>query len=133
MGLMLLVIVLFSAFYIAAKAGHDCTGEDCPVCACIQQSKDTLHEIGGGTAAQLSSVIPVLLILLNAALFVAELPQATLVSRKIRLNLFSPTSIHTLMTIRRLMRKSVLSGYLTSTRKENTRIARCEMQLLYNR
>lgn len=86
MGIMMLVIVLFSAFYIAAEANHDCTGEDCPICACIQQCENTLRGVGDGTATELSAVIPVFVILFFAAYFVAELPQETLITRKVRLN-----------------------------------------------
>lgn len=86
MGLMMLVIALFSAFYIAAEAGHDCTGEDCPVCACVQQCEKTLHGIGVPASAVLSFIIPILFILILAGLFSAGLPQGTLVSRKVRLN-----------------------------------------------
>ena len=86
MGLMMFIAVLFSAFYIAAEADHDCCGEDCPICACIQQCENTLRGIGDGTAEQLSAVIPVMLIFLVAALPIAVLSQETLVSRKVRLN-----------------------------------------------
>ena len=86
MGIMLLVIVLFSSFYLAAEADHDCTGEDCPICACIQKCENTLRGIGDGTAIQSAAVIPVLFILLFSVLFVAEFSRETLVSRKVRLN-----------------------------------------------
>ena len=36
MGFMMLAFVLFSAFYIAAEAEHDCEGEGCPICVCIE-------------------------------------------------------------------------------------------------
>ena len=86
MGIMMLVIVLLSSFYSAAEADPDCTGEDCPICACIQQCENTLRGIGDGSATQSSAVIPVLLILFISALFVAEFSQETLVSQKVRLN-----------------------------------------------
>lgn len=86
MGLVMLIIVLFSAFFIAAEADHDCTGEDCPICACIGQCENMLRGIGDGTAAPLSAVIPVLLILFFAALLVAEFSQETLITKKVRLN-----------------------------------------------
>ena len=57
MGILMLFIVLFSAFYIAAEADHDCTGEDCPICACIQQCENTLHQIGDGIASQAAVII----------------------------------------------------------------------------
>ena len=86
MGLMMLIIVLFSAFLIAAEADHDCTGEDCPICACIGLCENMLRGIGDGKAAQLSADIPVLFILFFSTLFVAELPQETLITKKVRLN-----------------------------------------------
>ncbi len=86
MGLMMLVIVLFSAFYIAAETDHDCTGEDCPVCACIQHCESTLRSIGNGISVSSSVIIPFLFILLAAALFAAAVPSDTLISRKVRLN-----------------------------------------------
>lgn len=85
-GVVMLIIVLSSAFLIAAEADHDCTGEDCPICACIQQCENILHGFGDGTAAQLSAIIPVLFILHNVTLFAVVLPQETLISRKVRLN-----------------------------------------------
>lgn len=86
MGLMMLVFVLFSAFYIAVEADHDCCGEGCPICACIQMCENTLREIVGRTIAKLSALSPVLCIFLIAATFAASIPQETLVSGKVRLN-----------------------------------------------
>ena len=85
-GLMMLVFVLFSAFYIAAEADHDCCGDDCPVCSCIRNCENTLRGIGEGAALQLSAVITVLFVLLIAAVLAAAIPQETPVSRKVRLN-----------------------------------------------
>ena len=86
MGLMMLLIVLFSAFYIAAEADHDCEGEHCSVCACIQQCKNVLRGIGGCAAPQLSFIAPALFAFLFAAVFAAEITQKTLVAERIRLN-----------------------------------------------
>ena len=86
MGLMMLFIVLFSAFYIAAETDHDCCGEDCPICACIHQCENTLRGFGDGTAVQSAVVAPVILILFAAAFIIAAVSQDTLVSRKVRLN-----------------------------------------------
>lgn len=85
-GLMMLFVMLFSAFYMAAEADHDCSGEDCPICACIQQCENTLRLFGGGEIRLLSVIIPTLFILPAAALCAAAVPQDTLVSRKVRLN-----------------------------------------------
>ncbi len=86
MGLLMLLVVLFSAFCIAAEADHDCTGEDCLICACIRQCENTLREFCAGTAACLSAVAPVNPVLLAAAFAIAAVSQDTLISRKVRLN-----------------------------------------------
>lgn len=86
MGLMTLVLVLFSAFYIAAEADHDCCGEDCPICACIRQCENTLRGNGDGTAVRSAAFTRVILILFAAAFVIPAASQDTLISRKVRLN-----------------------------------------------
>ena len=86
MGLLLLVALLFSAFYIAAEADHHCTGEDCPICACIRQSENTLRSLGKALAVRDSAVLPACTILILTAVFVAVIQKKTLVSKKVRLN-----------------------------------------------
>ena len=45
---MLVTVMLVSLFYIVKEEDHQCTGEDCPVCACIHQAKQTLRNLGTG-------------------------------------------------------------------------------------
>ncbi len=85
-GLMMLVIVLFSAFYIVAEAEHDCCGDDCQICACIKLCENTLHAVGDVTAALLSFIVPVIFGLFIANILATAVPKETLVSRKVRLN-----------------------------------------------
>lgn len=86
MAFLMLFLVLFSTFFIVIEADHDCTGEDCPICACIAQCENTLHQIGYGIAVQTAVIIPVLFMLILAFLFAADVLQETLVSKKVRLN-----------------------------------------------
>jgi hypothetical protein len=55
----LLLAVLLSSFFVAAELGHDCTGDECPICQMIAQSENFVNQIGTG------------LIILAAALLVA--------------------------------------------------------------
>jgi hypothetical protein len=87
MGMLMLFIVLFSAFYIAAEAGHDCRGEDCPVCACILQCEKTLHQTGEGAAPGTAVFILAAFLFFSILLVTADFPKETPVSRKIRLNI----------------------------------------------
>lgn len=86
MGLMLLAIVLFSVFYIAAETGHNCQGEDCPVCACIQVCDKTLQRMGAGETAAVSVAFPVLFFSLLPFFSVLHIILETPVSEKVRLN-----------------------------------------------
>ena len=83
---LMLAVMLFSAFYIAAEADHDCTGHDCPICACIQQCENTLYQIGNGAAIQFSAVLPILFALLFVTVWTFSPRMETPVTRKVRLN-----------------------------------------------
>ena len=85
-AVMMLVIVLFSVFYIASEAGHDCSDENCPICACIQQCENTLNQVSGGAACQAAVSIPA--IILFAVFFSSPctFSQDTRITRKVRLN-----------------------------------------------
>jgi hypothetical protein len=83
---MMLIVVLFSSFYIAIESGHDCTGEDCPICSCIQQCENTLRSIGSGLSFYHLTFSPVLMILTLFVLAVPSVQLNTLVSQKVRLN-----------------------------------------------
>ena len=84
--ILMIAAVLFSAFYISAESGHDCTGDNCPICACICQCEKTLHQMGDGTPVMTVAAIPVILYVLKAFFAACELLQDTPVSEKVRLN-----------------------------------------------
>ena len=39
-------VTLASLFYIAKEENHQCTGEDCPICACIRQAEQIVKNVG---------------------------------------------------------------------------------------
>ncbi len=86
LGILMFVIMLLSAHYIAAEADHECTGEDCPICACVQLCENTLHQLGDGIALMAAVVLPIVLLYICAFLYAPDHPQETPVSRKVRLN-----------------------------------------------
>ena len=86
LAMLMIIVMLFSAFYISAELHHDCIGEDCPICACVQQCENVIHKIGGGLFFIISAIIPVVCVCLGAALFVSDIQKQTLISRKIRMN-----------------------------------------------
>ena len=86
MVILIFFSVVFSAFYIASETGHDCTGEDCPICACILQCENILHQTGYGTASRGAVIIPVVFAIASTFLFTYVFFRETLVSKKVRLN-----------------------------------------------
>lgn len=46
---LILFVTLASLFYIAKEENHQCTGTDCPICACVHQAEQIVKH--AGTAA----------------------------------------------------------------------------------
>ncbi len=86
MSVLMLVAILFSAFLIAVEADHDCTGDDCAICACIRQCEKTLHQFGDRIPEQATAILPTVFLFMNAILLSNEILQGNPVSRKVRLN-----------------------------------------------
>ncbi|MBR4204500.1 MAG: hypothetical protein IKQ92_03390 [Clostridia bacterium] len=84
----LLAVVLFSAFFLAVEANHDCTGEDCPICACVLLCEKTLRSGGldGEYSARSAAIVPPLVLLFAVLSVGALFSRETPVSGKMRLN-----------------------------------------------
>ena len=81
-----LVVMLASFFYIAKEENHNCTGEDCPVCACIHQAEQNLKNLGTGPAVAAMPGQKILSVLVEAILCFFVVCRTSLVSQKVRLN-----------------------------------------------
>ena len=86
MAALFLAAMLFSSFFIAVEADHDCTGEDCPICAVVHQCENTLRSVSGGPAVPAIVIPLVLSCLLAAFLYKPYLVQETPVSEKVRMD-----------------------------------------------
>lgn len=77
--------ILFSMLFVVKGADHDCSGENCPICACISLAKQTLKQLGSVSVAAAGMMVCFSLILafIGTSLTV---PCATLISQKVRLN-----------------------------------------------
>ena len=82
----LVFITVASSFYLVGKTNHICKGEDCPICACIQQAEQTLRNFGTGNLV--NSCICIIIILQSrfALIDFTDVSSTSLVSRKVRLN-----------------------------------------------
>lgn len=86
MALAVLFFVFLSVFFIAHEADHDCTGDDCPVCALIQMCENNIRQLGNGTSAAAAEAALVFLTFILPVLMTGALAGSTPVSRKTRLN-----------------------------------------------
>ncbi|MBR4393467.1 MAG: hypothetical protein IKT07_05515 [Oscillospiraceae bacterium] len=86
MGLTLLLVIALSALFLVAEADHDCAGEDCPICACLQACVHVLRRFGASAIILVTAVASVILFLSTAVASAAVFTQETPVSRGIRLN-----------------------------------------------
>lgn len=81
-----LFITFASLFYIVKEVNHNCTGEDCPICANIHQAEQNLKNLGSGlTEVFAIKWIPVFIVELAGIQFVLFFCKS-LVSQKVRLN-----------------------------------------------
>lgn len=85
-ALMLFVVMLFSALFIAHETHHDCTGEGCSVCAMLAVCENMLKNISvaAAAAAVLTAAVFVFVKSLEAAAVFC--PAATPVSLKVKLS-----------------------------------------------
>ncbi len=85
----LVTITLFSHFYLAMEAGHDCHGDDdCPICACMAICEGVLHQVGG--AAPIAATVIVFVSFMLLCVFVTKTPSvidSSLVAKKVRLDI----------------------------------------------
>ena len=81
-----LFVSFFSLFYIAREEIHDCSGEDCPVCACIHQAEQNLKDLGTGMAVSSCLKLFFQADCILLPLCMCYIPCATLVTQKVRLN-----------------------------------------------
>ena len=87
LGVMMLVIVLLSSSYISLEAGHNCNGEQCPICACVRICENILKQAGNGiTAAVVIFAFLRILLCVSAFVLFSTLVKNTLISEKVRMN-----------------------------------------------
>ena len=83
MALAALLTLLLSAFYIAAEADHDCSGEDCVICAQLRQCEKLLC---CAAALAVAAAVFAAVRLLFTARFACGFLRQTPVSARVRLN-----------------------------------------------
>ena len=87
--MVLLFVLLFSISYVTLESDHDCCGEECHVCECLEACGNALRLFRTGTGSAVHATVTthaiffVITIVFASAVFGKETP----VSDKIRLNI----------------------------------------------
>ncbi len=86
LAVLVLLALMTSLFVIIHEADHDCTGEDCPICAVIAVCRNTLKLLGDALAA-LAVVFACFCFAASSAIlyFFEKTNQETPVSLKVKL------------------------------------------------
>lgn len=82
----MIVGVLLCTLYIAKEAHHDCTGADCPICACMRQCINNFKQLGFALLIPQMAVTAAVCIVMLILRYEAILPYSTLVLQKVRLD-----------------------------------------------
>ena len=85
-SIIFIFVTLASLFYIVKEENHKCTGEDCPVCACVHQVEQNLKNLGTGFAVDFCAIFSVLAIVSVICCQTENFFCTSLVSQKVRLN-----------------------------------------------
>lgn len=82
-----LLVTLCSLLFLVKAANHDCTGEDCPICAQISEAENTLKKLGSGNPSGSTAVVVFILCVIVAPVGgICAVPCATPVMQKVRMN-----------------------------------------------
>ena len=87
--MVLLFVLLFSISYIMLESDHDCCGENCHICECLEACGNALQmfRCGAGTSSQTVVAAHAFLIVFTLGFTSLVLDRETPVSDKIRLNI----------------------------------------------
>ena len=82
----LIFVTFASLFYIAREENHNCTGKDCPICACVHQAKQVLRNLGTTPAADFRISLVTFISEVAVLLCFWVILSISLVHQKVRLN-----------------------------------------------
>ena len=85
-SVIMLASLFLSLFYIVMEAGHECEGEECHVCECVEQCMGAVRRLCEGTPHILVFAALIFFVAVTGTLSEQHISFETLVSKKIRMN-----------------------------------------------
>ncbi|MCC8016678.1 MAG: hypothetical protein LIO43_04835 [Clostridiales bacterium] len=86
LAVIVFVVMLYSALYIAAEADHDCVGDNCPICAQINVCQNTLKNLSLAVCAAVFAAAFTYTLCRSISACADITPSYTLVSLKVKLS-----------------------------------------------
>ena len=80
------LIMLLSAMYMAEEVHHECSGEDCPVCECLNICEGILYETESAEVVPVAAAFTVLIVFMIERGAGYMLLHDTPVSEKVRMD-----------------------------------------------
>ena len=87
LAVLVLFVVLYSVFFIAAESHHDCIGENCPICLQIQVYENTLKTLSSAAAVTAASAILYVAFFIIKTYITRPFVSATPISLKVKLSI----------------------------------------------
>ena len=82
----MLTVIMLAGIFIIIESGHECEGEHCPVCECIENCHSLLNQIGSAAVTGITTVTTYALLITICICSVRVMLKETPVSTKVRLN-----------------------------------------------
>ncbi|MCR5452756.1 MAG: hypothetical protein K6F00_09035 [Lachnospiraceae bacterium] len=81
-----LCVGMLAVFYVAMETGHECHGEECSVCACMEICESFIRQVGTAFPVLMAGVVYALAVLVVILPLTDGVYGRTPVDQKIRLN-----------------------------------------------
>ena len=85
LAVLVLFVVLYSVFFIAAESHHDCIGENCPICYQISVCENTLKNLSLAVCTVSFATAFAYTLCRSISVCTDVIPSYTLVSLKVKL------------------------------------------------
>ena len=86
LGVLMVLSLLCAFFFIAFEAHHECEGEECPICACLEECVRTVRSLGDSLPILSALVVIYVATVLVSLAESGELIFFTPILSKVRMN-----------------------------------------------
>ncbi|MBO4863127.1 MAG: hypothetical protein J5517_02060 [Eubacterium sp.] len=86
-SMVLLLMIVFSMYFVALEAnGHECAGEDCPICIALEHSIENLRSCSNALVIVAVAVTFAIISIKTESYFYNDIQRFTPVAEKVRMN-----------------------------------------------